>query len=149
MIMPAPKLLTSLPEASNRRTGSTVGLVGQPLLPPHRSATQIDFPSLSTSIALIAPHIRPSGSWKWFSTVWYGFGKLFETFWPCALETRTPMMTAIAAYALNRDGMERRILQLRCMFETQHCPVGKLLLRQRRQRPSDLLPSDEFAVFKF
>src|SRR6185436_8397284 len=54
--------------------GSIVGDSRQALLPPHLSATQMLFPSLSTSTALSDPHIRPSGSFAQFSTVRYGFG---------------------------------------------------------------------------
>src|SRR6266568_1872617 len=73
-IMPAPKLLRSLPDASNLRIGSTVGESRHALLPPHRSATQTLLPSLSMSTALSDPHVRPSGSFAQFSTVRYGFG---------------------------------------------------------------------------
>src|SRR6187200_3337649 len=72
--MPAPKLLTSLPDESNLRIGSTVGESRHALLPPHRSATQMLLPSLSISTALSDPHFLPSGSCAQFSTVRYGFG---------------------------------------------------------------------------
>jgi hypothetical protein len=69
--MPAPKLFTSFPVESNFNTDGRsdilpvvrsrhelpVGVCG-----PQRSATQIDLPSLSTSTALVDPHVRPSGS---------------------------------------------------------------------------------------
>src|SRR5262249_6950458 len=67
-IMPAPKLFTSLPDASNFRTGSSGDILpvagSAQLLAPHRSATQIDFPSLSMSTALVDPQVRPAGSLK-------------------------------------------------------------------------------------
>ncbi len=61
--MPAPKLRTSLPDASNFSTTSRGDILPstQQLLAPHRSATQIDLPSLSMSTALVDPHVRPSG----------------------------------------------------------------------------------------
>jgi hypothetical protein len=37
---------------------------------PQRSATQIDFPSLSISTALVEPQVLPSGSFAQPSTVW-------------------------------------------------------------------------------
>src|SRR5258708_8814369 len=81
--MPAPKLFTSLPVESNFSTDGRsdilpvvrsrhefpVGVCG-----PHRSATQIDLPSLSTSTALVDPHVRPSGSLAQPSMRGYGFG---------------------------------------------------------------------------
>ena len=65
-IMPAPKLLTSLPDSSNRSIGSSgdilpvVGSATQ-LFAPQRSATQMDRPSRAMSTALVEPHVRPSG----------------------------------------------------------------------------------------
>src|SRR5437763_1491340 len=73
-IIPAPKLFTSFPFASNFRIGLTVGLSRHPLLAPHRSATHTLLPSLSMSTALSDPHLRPSGSWAQSATVRYGFG---------------------------------------------------------------------------
>jgi hypothetical protein len=60
----APKLLTSFPEALNSRMGSSDEFAAQPLFAPHLSAIQIDCPSLSVSIALIAPHVLPAGCLK-------------------------------------------------------------------------------------
>src|SRR4051812_13231507 len=90
--MPAPKLLTSLPVASNFMTGSRgenapFAASQQRELPLQRSATQIDLPSLSTSTALSDPHTRPSGSFAHPSIVWYGLGKSFTgcvAVWPAA-----------------------------------------------------------------
>jgi len=65
--MPAPKLFTSLPEASNSRTA---GRSEAPqLFAPHRSATQIEVPSGSISTALVDPHVLPSGIFAQPSTV--------------------------------------------------------------------------------
>src|SRR6185436_5271888 len=75
-ISPAPKLFTTLPLRSNLTIGSTAGLSRHALLPPQRSATQIDRPSRSTSTALSDPHMRPSGSVH-FATDAYGFGASF------------------------------------------------------------------------
>ena len=60
--MPAPKLFTSLPVSSNFRTVSSVEPMQE--FAPQRSPTQIDLPSLSTSTALVEPHVRPSGILK-------------------------------------------------------------------------------------
>src|SRR6478672_11097264 len=57
---PAPKLLTSLPVASNFSTGSRFDV--RQLLVPQRSPTQTLTPSLSISTELVDPHVRPSGS---------------------------------------------------------------------------------------
>src|SRR5687768_3011343 len=64
IIVPAPKLLTSLLEASNFRIGSSVEL--RHVFAPQRSPTQMDVPSLSTPTALVEPQLRPSGILKWF-----------------------------------------------------------------------------------
>ena len=74
--IPSPKLLISLPDASNLWT------VGRSdpmqLLVPHRSVTQMEVPSISRSMAGIDPHVLPGsvrrGKWvmgitKWFSTL--------------------------------------------------------------------------------
>src|SRR5262245_19515347 len=77
-IIPLPKLLTRLPELSNFSTESKSDILpvagSAQLLTPHRSATQIDLPSLSISTALVDPHVRPSGSLAQPSMLWYGFG---------------------------------------------------------------------------
>ena len=78
--MPWPKLVTRVPLASNFSTVATgcIWLVARSRqeLAPHRSPTQIDRPSLSTSTALVDPQVRPAGSLAHPSTVWYGFGKI-------------------------------------------------------------------------
>jgi len=62
-----------LPTASNFNTGSSGDILpvagSAQLLTPHRSPTQIDRPSLSTSTALVEPHVRPSGSLKLLAIV--------------------------------------------------------------------------------
>src|SRR6185436_20841833 len=86
IIMPAPKLFTNLPVASNFSTDGRSDILpvvrSRHELPlgvcgPQRSATQIDLPSLSTSTALVDPHVRPSGSFAHPSILWYGFGPSF------------------------------------------------------------------------
>ena len=67
--MPAPKLLTSLPDSSKSSTGSSCDIfpvVGSAthVFAPQRSATQIDRPSRAMSTALVEPHVRPSGNLK-------------------------------------------------------------------------------------
>src|SRR5579863_9040881 len=74
--MPDPKLFRSLPAASNLRMGSSV-LPAQ-LLAPHRSATQMLWPSRSMSTALVDPQVLPSGSLAQFSIVRYGLGAEFS-----------------------------------------------------------------------
>src|SRR5690349_8442315 len=78
---PSPNAFTRFPFVSNFRT---VGMFlisfvaeSRQLLLPHRSATQIDFPSLSTSTALVDPHWRPFGSLKKSLTVVYGLDTSF------------------------------------------------------------------------
>src|SRR5947207_5986709 len=80
---PAPKLFTSLPVESNFKTLGRSDILpvvrSRHELPvgvngPQRSATQIDLPSLSTSTALVDPHVRPSGSLAPPSMRCYGFG---------------------------------------------------------------------------
>ncbi len=44
------------------------------LEPPQRSPTQTERPSLSMSMALTPPHVRPAGSLPQLSVVRYGFG---------------------------------------------------------------------------
>src|SRR5262245_58256979 len=72
MNIPSPKLLTSLPDASNLST--TGRFDPAQVFAPHLSATQIDLPSRSISTALVAPHVRPAGIFAQFSTVAYGLG---------------------------------------------------------------------------
>src|SRR5262245_32892799 len=57
--LPAPKLLTSLPDGSNSNTESMFD--PSHVLAPHRSATHT-LPFGATSMALVDPHARPSGS---------------------------------------------------------------------------------------
>src|SRR5438045_2653270 len=99
-IIPAPKLFTTLPLRSNFRIGSTVGFSRQALLPPQRSATQIERPSRSTSTALSDPHMRPSGSIH-FETDAYGFGaSLVGVGADCASEICAATIIATAVIAL-------------------------------------------------
>ena len=62
IIVPAPKLFTSVPEASNFRMESS--FESRHEFAPHRSPTQIDLPSLSTATAFVEPHVRPAGILK-------------------------------------------------------------------------------------
>src|SRR6266511_4960923 len=77
--IPAPKLLTSLPDASKWKTVSNFDIspfvASQHELALQRSATQMVRPSLSMSTALVEPHVWPSGSLKMFPAVSYGFGR--------------------------------------------------------------------------
>src|SRR5687768_17316381 len=70
--MPAPRLFTTVPEASN----FTSGAVLEPLqvVLAHRSNAQMLRPSRSTSIPAVPPSFRPSGILKWFGSSRYGFG---------------------------------------------------------------------------
>ena len=66
--MPWPKLVTSLPEASNFRIDGELDICpvarSRHEFAPHRSATQMLRPSRSISTALVAPQVRPSGILK-------------------------------------------------------------------------------------
>src|ERR1700681_485470 len=73
MSIPAPKLFTSVPAGSNLRIGARFEL--RQLFAPHRSAIQMPRPSLSISIALVDPQVRPSGILKCCSIVRYGLGR--------------------------------------------------------------------------
>src|SRR6516164_2345470 len=66
LIMPAPKLVTNLPEASN----FWIGAIFEPsqVFAPHRSNTQTLVPSRSMSTPIACPHTRPSGSFAQLST---------------------------------------------------------------------------------
>ena len=77
--MPAPKLrdqlarLIELEHHVERRHLSRRRVPA--VFAPQRSATQMNLPSGETSTALVDPQVRPSGSLKYPSIVWYGFGK--------------------------------------------------------------------------
>src|SRR5271168_588505 len=81
MNMPAPKLVSSLPFVSNFKITGMFNISpvarSRQLLAPHRSATQIDLPSLSMSTALVEPHFRPSGNCPQPLMVRYGLGASF------------------------------------------------------------------------
>src|SRR5918993_2742544 len=109
-IIPAPKLLTSLPDSSKRSTGLSgdiLPVVGSAthVFAPHRSATQIERPSRATSTALVDPQVRPSGILKWPSIVSNGFGaSLVGAAAVCAYKPHPPPATRAATAAdLNRD----------------------------------------------
>jgi hypothetical protein len=82
--MPAPKCVTSLPDASNLRIGSscdpsqangTPGFICDGAAnTPQRSATHTLRPSRSMSTPLVEPHTRPSGIFAQFSIERYGLG---------------------------------------------------------------------------
>src|SRR4029453_16710077 len=96
-IMPAPKLLTSLPLASNLSTGSSGDILPDAsahLFSPQRSPTQIDMPSLSTSTALVEPHLRPSGSFNGSLIVSEGLGRSFVGAALCCAKAAAPARTA-------------------------------------------------------
>src|SRR5215472_4181482 len=74
---PLPKLLRSLPEVSNSRTGSS----GEPkqLVPrepkePQRSMAQI-LPFGPTAIPAVDPHFLPAGNWPQLTPARYGLGR--------------------------------------------------------------------------
>src|SRR5215211_4784288 len=110
--MPAPKLAASLPDWSNFRTTFNGDIApaaaSQQLLAPHRSATQMNLPSGDTSTALVDPHVRPSGSLKYPSTVWYGFGRsLVGDVIACAKRPAPASATAAAVNAAPRVTLNR------------------------------------------
>src|SRR6266853_850070 len=79
--MPAPKLLSSLPDGSNSRMGAR--LEPAQVLAPHLSATHI-LPWRSTDTPAVDPQGLPSGSFAQFSMVRYGLGREFGTVSPWA-----------------------------------------------------------------
>src|SRR6266545_7778203 len=79
-IIPAPKRLTNLPDASKSRIGSIVDILpvtgsNTQEFAPHRSRAQMLLPSLSTATAATEPAL-PSGICAQFSMVRYGLGRL-------------------------------------------------------------------------
>src|SRR5262249_59078151 len=70
--IPAPKLFTSLPEASNLSTGSRVEPRQE--LAPQRSATQTLAPSGSIQTPAVEPQVLPCGIFAQFSTERDGLG---------------------------------------------------------------------------
>src|SRR5262249_29971605 len=102
MNIPSPKLLTSLPDASNLR------MVGRfeptQVLAPHLSPTQMDLPSRSISTALVAPHVLPAGIFAQFSTVAYGLGRSLTGLalsWVCAFQPDSATTAMIATTSVN------------------------------------------------
>src|SRR5436853_173362 len=71
---PAPRRFSSGDDGSASRIGSGAGEWRHAVLPPHRSAGQTLFPSLSISTGRGGPHIRPAGGFAQFRTVRGGFG---------------------------------------------------------------------------
>ena len=57
--MPAPRLLTTLPDASNFRMGATLDPTQS--FAPHRSNTHTLVPSRSIVMPAVDPTLRPSG----------------------------------------------------------------------------------------
>src|SRR5262245_25926611 len=99
MNIPAPKLFTNLPDASNLRMGSRPDpshAKGSPALncvgganAPQRSATHTLAPSESISTPEVEPQVRPSGSLAQPSTERYGLGaELVAGVWA---KTRSPI----------------------------------------------------------
>src|ERR1700677_574056 len=105
-IRPSPKAFTSLPEASNLRTGGS--FLPAQLLTPQRSATQILLPSRSTSTALVDPHILPSGSFAQFSMVTYGLGCEFGVASVCA-QAKAAIQRAELTSSVTRFGVPMTI----------------------------------------
>src|SRR5262245_13926279 len=110
--MPAPKLATRLPFVSNFSTVGSCDIVfvarSRQLLLPHRSATQIDFPSLSRSMALVDPQVRPAGSLKYPLIVLYGFGASLVGCAAVCADIRPPDVASAAAAATARTMVFRR-----------------------------------------
>ncbi len=71
MNTPAPKLFTRRPFGSNSKTDGSVDPSHE--FAPQRSATH-RFPFGAMSIALVDPHVRPSGICPQRSVVVYGLG---------------------------------------------------------------------------
>src|SRR6202521_5315118 len=98
MNMPAPKLLSSLPDGSNSRTGARSEPVQE--LTPHLSATQ-RWPLGATNTALVDPMVLPSGSVNQCSTVRYGLG--CELGWAYALLSAAINVTSATTSATMPD----------------------------------------------
>src|SRR5260370_17939616 len=74
--MPAPKLLSSLPDGSNSRMGAR--FEPAQVFAPHLSATHMS-PWRSTDTPAVDPQGLPSGSFAQFSMGRYGLGREFAT----------------------------------------------------------------------
>src|SRR6185503_5206710 len=96
MNIPAPRLLTILPDESNLTSGAT--LEPSQVAAPHLSKTQTLAPSRSMSIPAVEPTFLPSGNLKKLSTVRYGLGWEFGA-WArtCAVppDNANPARTAV------------------------------------------------------
>src|SRR3982074_591113 len=104
--MPAPKLVTSLPDESNFWIGATFEPVQ--VLEPQRSNTHTLLPSRSMSMLIAWPHTRPSGSCAQFSTARYGFGALLTSWAPPPTGELAPDATiATPSKAVTRHCMTR------------------------------------------
>ncbi len=123
--IPAPNDFTRFPFESNFRIVS-IGLMSlvagsRQLLPPHRSATQIERPSLSTSTALVDPHVRPAGSLKKLVTVLYGFGTSFTggigACISAAIRTSLAANAATAARATTMELLRAFITHASCLLD--------------------------------
>src|ERR1700674_5669847 len=82
MNIPAPKLATSLPDASNFWIGARVE-PEQSSAVAQRSKTQTLLPSRSMSTPTAAPHLRPWGSFAQPSSMRYGLGAALGSLPPC------------------------------------------------------------------
>src|SRR5882672_11143882 len=80
--IPLPKLLTSLPEASNFRIGSR--FEPTQVFEPQRSTAQTLLPSGAISTPAVEPHWRPPGICAQLEMDWYGLGRLFVGWLSCA-----------------------------------------------------------------
>src|SRR5713101_2222287 len=81
--MPAPKLATSLPAASNFWIGARFE-PEQSSAVAQRSKTHTLLPSRSMSTPIAAPHLRPAGSLAQPTSSRYGLGAALGSTPPCA-----------------------------------------------------------------
>src|SRR5712691_5481998 len=81
--MPAPKLATSLPVASNFWIGARLE-PEQSSAVAQRSKTHTLLPSRSMSTPIAAPHLRPAGSLAQPTSSRYGLGAALGSAPPCA-----------------------------------------------------------------
>src|SRR5215213_5957350 len=112
--IPAPKLFTRFPFASNFRIGSTFAESRQ-LFAPHRSATQMLVPSGSISTALVEPQVRPAGIFAQPSMVRYGLGKSLTGAIVAVLVDGASATCAVAQPVTATITVAARATLIRCM----------------------------------
>src|SRR5262245_1069402 len=93
--MPEPKAATTWPWAFSFWIGATLELVQS--LPPQRSNTQMELPSLSTSMPMVEPKGRPMEGFTQVSCALYGFGAVLDGLLPWASTEAPPKRPVMSA----------------------------------------------------